>query len=114
MSEDKEVAKRASNIQDKMNDVLKILTDKQNEEEVFETSGVKIGRPKIHIYKSCFEKKITKKSSYCTACHFIEKKSDHPKKYCKFAQMLFEIAKENQTSNKGQKCSIYEVLILKS
>lgn len=116
MSEAKEVAKREANSQDKTDDFLKILKNKWNEysanndheKEIFEASGAKIGRPRKNRYKSCLEKTVAKKSSYCSVCHFIGKKSDHPKKNCNFAQMLFEIAKENQTSDKRKKGSICE------
>ena len=40
--------------------------------------------------------------------HFLGEKSDHPKKHCKYAQMLFEMARENQTQTSGEKCSICE------
>lgn len=115
MAEVKEVARRAANNQDKTNDFLEVLkskwneygaNDDQEEEEVIEAQGTKIGRPKIRRYKSCNERKISKKSSHCSVCHFLGKKSDHPKMHCKFAKMLNEVAKKNQTTKKGNKCSI--------
>ena len=41
-------------------------------------------------------------------CHFLGKKSDHPKKHCKYAQMLFKIAREKQTQTSWKKCPICE------
>lgn len=119
MAEAKEVARLASNSEEKTNDLIQTLKNKWKEinqensdsdDEITEAKGVKIGRPKLRRYKSFTEKntkaKIIKKQSYCNVCSILGFNYHHPQNHCRYSQMLFEIAKKNSVGKKGNKCRI--------
>ena len=115
MAEAKEVARHASNSEKKTQEVIHMLKNKWNDfnhdnnnsdNEITEAKGVKKGRPKLHPYKSKAKTKTTRKQSYCNVCSFIGLNNFHPQVHCKYASMLYEIAKKNSGDQKGNKCKI--------
>ena len=118
VAEAKEVARRASQSQDRTDEVVEMLREKWRQyspiiedeiSQITEAVGVTVGRPRKSRIKAASEAKASgkrKKKSFCAVCHRLGLDASHPQGICRNALRLWEIGTSSSDTIGGKQCQL--------
>ena len=117
VAEAKEVARRASQSQDRTDELVSLLREKwrqyshvaeDEDSQITEAVGATVGRPRKSRIRAASEGKPTKqtKKRFCAVCDTLGLNASHPQGICRNALRLWEIGTSKCDTFHGKQCQL--------